>query len=203
MKKRTLIMMASLFILAAIPTAYFLVVVPLLNDRANAIMLTGSGEEIEAQVKKANAKEKERLDYPIKWDAKTMIVSEETARALTERQLILRKNPNDSNKREPLNDLPIRPADAEGVLFAAEEDKAKAQAFPLNDGQANLGYGGNYFLGNLRLTESAIVVLPNERYEALTLPEQQLSLLKFGLIDDTSEKVGDFAEGARLVKIDQ
>ncbi|GGO03079.1 lipoprotein BA_5634 family protein [Saccharibacillus kuerlensis] len=201
MKKMTIVVLSGLFAFVVIPAAYFFVVVPVLNQRANAIMLTGSGEDIEAQVKQANAKANKRINYPVKWDEKTLIVSETTARAFTEHRLILRKDPANSNKREPLTELPIRPANAAGLLFTGFENEAKASAFPLNDSRENLDYGGNYFLGNLRLTESAIVVLPDERYRDITLPEQQLSLLKFSALDDVSEKVGNFSPGARLLKI--
>ncbi|NGZ76692.1 lipoprotein BA_5634 family protein [Saccharibacillus alkalitolerans] len=201
MKKMTIAVLSGFFALVVIPAAYFFVVVPVINQRANAIMLTGSGEEIEAQVKQAKAKEDRRINYPVKWDDKTLIVGETTARALTGHRLMLRKNPKNPSKREALNELPIRPANAEGLLFAASADEAKAADFPLNDSRKNLDYGGNYFLGNLRLTESAIVVLPDEGYRAVTLPEQQLSLLKFSAFDDVSGKIGRFSPGARLLTI--
>lgn len=203
MKKPVLILLAALVVLVTLPVVYFFVVVPVLNDRANGILLVGSGEQIEADVKKVDAGQDKRSDYPVKWEEKTLIVSETTAREWTQRQLILRKAPKSADKREALAELPIRPEEAEGLLFAADKDQAVAEGFPLNGSPANLGYAGDYFLGNLRLTESAIVVLPDERYEAVSLPEQQLTLLKFGLFQDVSEKVGDFPEGSRLVKIDQ
>lgn len=201
MKKSRAVTLAGLLVCAAAAAAFVFVAIPLLNDRANAILLTGSSKQIRAEIQAARALPEERWDYPVKWDAKTLIVSEATARDWTARGLILRKDPDNSDKRQPLGELPIRPADSEGLLFAAKPDEAQASAYPLGGTPTRLGYGGDYFLGNLRVTESAIVALPEKAYAALPLSESQLSLLKYGTFDDVSEKMAAFEQGARLIKI--
>lgn len=163
------------FSLAATFAAVALTGCGLLPQKSNGLILYGSDQQIDSQIKKYNKDLKDNNSFKIKIlevnKQKTLVMSKNTAEELIKIEA-LRQVEGENTK--PIDKLP-EVTKEKAIMFAKNEMKD----FKVDGKNYTIKYEGNIIIGNGRTYVDSFLIIDDSEFESISGTEKTMGLLKF------------------------
>ncbi|MGI2329030.1 lipoprotein BA_5634 family protein [Planococcus sp. YIM B11945] len=165
-----------------------------LFEKANGIILYGDEQKILESLKQEPKGEKEKFSIKVveTENERMMVINEETAQALVDKELL--KKVMDNDKTKAISSLP-KVAKGESILYAKKEK----DGLVLEGQTLKTTYEGNSIIGDGRAYVDMFLIVDNEDWPAIEGAEKTMGIIQYKKDPDGMK---DFdVERAQLVRI--
>lgn len=189
--KKQVLLMASAFLGAMVLTGCSLF------ETANGIVLYGDEAKVLSSLEEEHKGQIEKDSYSVKIiekdDKRTLVMDDNTAKALVEMDLLKEVK---NNEAKSLSELP-KATQGEGVLFAKTSDEVN-----MFDGMdLSTKYEGNVIIGDGRVYVDMFLVVTEDDFEEISGTEKTIGVIQY---DKDPDGIGAFdVDREQLVRIEK